>query len=260
MLVKKSVIIIYYIAAIAMAAATFIHMFFPADLPQVIKATEAHQKVKDIRNEYRDALFQLNEAYNNGTVTVEEFNRQLPQRLNDYRKYEAEAERLFAALNTTIEDNKIFGFPSWRKFLAAFGSPFVIFSLAVFLFLAAFSESQKLLRKAKLWLTFTACVIACYSFTWIFVDLPDLPFWSYIMVMLVCGVLASLAMRYLTQWFYFRKISLERPRRMVRILTNLIVATHESMQRLNDDIKEDLKKQIEASKIEVAKLKRHLRR
>jgi uncharacterized protein YceH (UPF0502 family) len=49
---------------------------------------------------------------------------------------------------------------------------------------------------------------------------------------------------------------LKKKKRIVKQYKGLI--SDEAMQRLNDDIKEDLKKRIEASKKEVARLRRRL--
>ncbi len=185
---------------------------------------EAHQKVKNERNAKRDALILLLQDYYGQKITSEELNAQKTL-LEDYITYKNLSNIHFEKILKREENHRFFGFMSVNAFAFQLSVYLVLLFAVLVLYLVSLKLTDRQLRKPLNHVTFIFASIAFYYITWVFYPQGDLPFYSYILMMVFIAVLTTITVRYFLRWLSAKYLPILKLKHIIQLLISHIVVT-----------------------------------
>jgi len=160
-------------------------------VPEITKSFKKSIKLKD--NALSDKQLELRKSYDAGSITATTYiseNDVLTSEIESVEKENA------IALKKLIDDNRVFGFSTMRRFLIGFGIrlPYLFFSVVILL-LSLQIPKKKYITPALAFLTTTSMFISMYLITWFLWD-SDFPKYIYHTAIAVISILLSVAVIY----------------------------------------------------------------
>lgn len=194
-----------YLTAILSVIAVFSHIFFPTTNDSVIYYRVEHRTIKAERDLKFKELNLIHEKFVSGKLSESEFNKQNKAILSEYLSLYKQSKEKYSELNKAKKNATVFHFKNMNVFLYQ-TSVFVVMLILSILFNYTIKfVKNKALKKAYRFSSFVFLTIAFYYIVWVFYPKSDLPYYSYIIVMLLIAIFLSMITVNLIKWITERE-------------------------------------------------------
>ncbi len=232
--------LLYYLATVLVAVVFLSHIYLPAREPAVkVASDKISENYKSIEF-HKDSIVGLASLFSIGKINKNTFNKKVVEHKMKIDEFQSLIEPLQQSYNEIQENHRVFGFPSRHKFVWNFGIGLIISVLALEI-LFSINDTTGARKKAKTAFGITAGAIGGYFLTWIFFPQDDLPYWSYIYIMLTIGLFASITAYYLIK---IRTNSIKKLMLKIKRLFRFIYEDIEEGDFIKDERKEEYEKSV----------------
>lgn len=185
----------------AIATAPLVHIGFPK---KNLKVEAYSDKLDDSVKILDSELAHLREQYDNGEISGDTYISLSDTVKEKKTAQEKVNEKLY---DEKVEQERVFGWKTWRVFLIGFGIRIVylFFSIIITLLVVFFIRPEKgNLKNALTTLQVFCYAISIYEITWVFWPSQDYPIETYWVAMLLGSVILSMALVSFLMWYRFK--------------------------------------------------------
>ena len=223
----------FYIATVVLAVAFFTHFFFPHPEYDYKVASDRVSQHEDAISSANQNTVQLAKDLYFNKINFDDFKKGVSSN-NQIESNETEKLEIALENFNTIRDakkEKYFGFTSYNKFMWTFGLGMIItiLSLRIMYYSHTIEESNR--RNANASLGLIGGLIGGYMFAWIFYPEPDLPYSTYMTLLVSIGAIASVLGYFLSKSGYANRYMLKHK---IRALMNLMVVKTTDLDLIKD--------------------------
>ncbi len=181
---------------------TFSQVFFKNDNDNVIEARKEHVLIKKERNNVKKELHQLIYNLQDGIIDTKTFTNKIKKLTPLYKKLETKSTVLFNELIQEKEKQKVFGFKSFKIFIANISMPILAINLSLFLVFFYLKEEDRFLKKITLPISLLGLLSSTFYFAWALYPNKDFSKFTYLTLLLSFSITSSIIAFFLVKYFY----------------------------------------------------------